>query len=365
MPKQFTTISQELFDKQSQSAISKNPLRKEVSLREVEVLSDDTIRVGDTNIPMNGDAFKGICKIVGLPVGFDKTFLGAFGHKARQALINRLKTAAQAKGNERLSLVVNPESKRIINIHPDPRNLVSNSTFLSMSSSMIDKYGLEVVDFTVSENGAVVINTMSPKNVWGIKGLEDEEFWGGIAFSNSATKGFQVSPFLHRLVCANGMIGTSFEENVKLIEMSPFQMERFWNSLNALADRGFRPLEFEEKVRLARNTKASLFELETAHNALRNASDAQHNELEAWVPLHTNRKAFQAHGIDTVMLNPSQKKGAKSGATVWDVINGVTHFATHDNGFKIDEFQRRVLQVQASQMLTKPYDMANIIASPF
>jgi hypothetical protein len=360
-----TTLSQELFDRKAKEAVAKTPIRKEVNLKEVEVVKDDLLRVGDINIPMSSDAFKGVCKAVGLPVGFDKTFSSAFGDKARQALVNRLKVAVQAKGNTYLSLVVNPEDKRIIGVQKDPRDLVSNQTFIDTSKRIIDKYGLGISDFSVSHDGSVVINTMSPKNAWGLEGLKDEDFYGGITFSNSPSHGYRVSPYLHRLICANGMIGTAFDETMSLGQMDGYSMEKFWTALNSLAERGFRPMEFEKRVRLAMNTPASLMELEAAHDSLRSVSDAQHKELEAWTPYHTTRARFHGHGIDTAMLSSGQKKGAKTGTTVWDLVNGITHFATHDNGFKVDDFSRRKLQVEASRLLVKPFDMANVIPSPF
>ena len=361
----FETISQSLFDSRAKEAILRTPLRKEVNLKDVEIIKNNVLRLGDKQIRMSNDAFKGICKIVGLPVGFDKTFSSAFGDKARQALVNRLKVAVQAKGATTLSLVVNPETREIIGIQKDPRDLISNQTFLDTTTSIIDKYGLEVNNFSVGSNGGLVINAASPKNSWGIQGLADEDFYGGISFTNNPDAGFRVSPFLHRLVCANGMIGTAFQETLALGQMDARSMENFWAQLNSLAERGFKPSMFDDKVRLAMNTNASLFELESAHDNLKFMSDADHKELEAWTPLHTTRTAFHNAKIDTILLSPAQKKCAKTGTSIWELVNGITHFATHDNSFKIDDYDRRRLQVQASQLLMKNYDMANIVASPF
>jgi len=152
---------------------------------------------------------------------------------------------------------------------------------------------------------------------------------------------------------------------LSLGQMDGFSMERFWSQLNQLAERGFRPANFENRIRLAMNTRASLFELETAHDWMRSLSDADHKELEAWVPLHNTRAKFHESRIDTISFSTAQKKGAKTGTSVWDLVNGVTHFATHDNGFKIDDYDRRRLQVEASRMLTKDFDMANFVPSPF
>jgi len=364
MPK-FETISQQLFDAKAKEAMDRTPIRREFGLKDIEVINNETLALDGRHVPMNGEAFKGLCKIIGLPVGFDRTFSEAFGDKARQQLVNRLKIASQAKGNTTVSLVLNPDTKKIVGVQADPKDLISNQTFVSTASDIINKYDLEVNNFSVNSDGGVAINASSPKNVWGLQGLKDEEFYGGISFTNSPNSGFQVSPYLQRLVCANGMIGRSFEESMKLGQMDGKSMEKFWKGLNELADRGFRPESFENKVRLAMETRASLAEMESAIYDLKAYSDADTKELEAWIPLVSTKAKFHLAGIDTNTFTGNQRKGAKTGTSVWDLINGITHFATHDNGFKIEDYDRRKLQVEASRLLTKNYDMANFVKSPF
>ena len=361
----FTSISQELFNQKAKEALDKTPLRREFPLKKVEVIDSETLNLDGTRVKMSTAAFSGICKVVGLPKGFDKTFTGAFGDKARQQLVNRLKVAAQAKGNSSVSLVLNPETKKVISINNKPEDAVSNQTFLDTSKSIIDKYSLEVSDFSIDHNGSLVINASSPKNVWGFDGLPEEDFFGGVSFTNSPDKGFQVSPFMYRLVCSNGMIGTSFEESHRLSGINPTGMEKFWGSLNSLAERGFRPMTFEQKLRHAINTPASFAEMEDVHSTLKSLSNADTRDLDPWIPLRETRARYHIAGIDTTTFSFAQKKGAKTGTSVWDLVNGITHFATHDNGFAIEDYDRRRLQVKAAQLMTKDFDMANIIQSPF
>ena len=57
---------------------------------------------------------------------------------------------------------------------------------------------------------------------------------------------------------------------------------------------------------------------------------------------------------------------ARTGTPVWDVINGVTHFATHNNGIKITDSDRSALQMEAGRILSKSkFDVQNLIKSPF
>ena len=159
----FTTLSQEVFNQRAEKAKEVNPFRKEVSLKEIEIQDSNTMLVSGVKIPMNTEAFKSVCKIVGLPVGFDKTFTASFGDKARQQLVNRLKLALQAKGSTTISLVVNPNSKEIIGANKDAHSTVSNQLFIDTAGRVIDKYGLDILDFSISKDGGVVINTASPK----------------------------------------------------------------------------------------------------------------------------------------------------------------------------------------------------------
>jgi len=364
MPK-YTTISQSEFDIKAKQSIALQPVRKEVSLKNIEVVNQNTLKVEDKLIPMSDQAFKDVCKSVGLPISFDKSYSNSFGDKARQQLINRLKVAKAAKGTTTVSLVVSPETKTILGVHKSTKDLISNDAFIKSASQIIDRYDLQVNNFSVSQEGAIVINTSSPKNNWDIAGLKDEHYFGGISFGNDSKNGYQVSPYLERLVCANGMIGRAFEETMKLESFSAMAMEDFFNEMEQLAKRGFKPSMFDEKVKRAIDTRASLFEMETIHSAMRDLSKIEFKELEAWVPLESTRAKYHLVGIDTVTMSKEQKRNAKTGTSVWDLLNGLTHYSTHDNGFAISDNDRRRLQVQAGGLLVKEFDMSNLVASPF
>ena len=68
----YTTLSQDLFDSTAKRAVEVQPIRKEVSLKNLEVINDKTISVEGMQIPMSNQAFKDTIKAVGLPVTFDK-----------------------------------------------------------------------------------------------------------------------------------------------------------------------------------------------------------------------------------------------------------------------------------------------------
>jgi hypothetical protein len=161
------------------------------------------------------------------------------------------------------------------------------------------------------------------------------------------------------------MVTRGFEEQYKLTRLDEAEMNRFMEHLQSLRHNSYQPFGFTDAVRLCANTNASLHEMEFAANAIRNVADVDYDMLQEWVPVKSTNQAFARIGVDTQILDAAKKKNAKTGTTVWDLINGITHFATHDNGIQLTDYDRRRLQVVAGQMLTKVPDMSNMVRTPF
>lgn len=365
----FENISQAEYNKRSEIALVHQPIRKEVSLQDIEVPREGVLVYKGNSLSLAEAAFKDLCKIVGLPIGFEKSFTKNFGEKARGMLISKLKIAAAAGKRHTVTLIVNPESKKIVAIHKSKNDLISHSAFLDTTTSLIDRYGLEVNNFTRNEDGSLIINTSSPDNHFGIEGLRDEDFFGGITFQNSLHGGFSVSPYLHRLVCSNGMIGNGFEETLKLGGLKPEMSEDFFVQLNQMAERKFKPMALEGMIKSAINTPASLYEMRGAYDLLCATSGygaPGDKSLEEWIPYKETILAFNDAKIPTFDFSDEQMKRAKTGTSIWDVVNGLTHFGTHDNGIKLTEDSRRKIQGNAGTLLTKKvFDMQNTVRSPF
>jgi hypothetical protein len=116
-----------------------------------------------------------------------------------------------------ITLVASPTSKMITGFLKLASEYISNSSFFEVANQVIDQHSLLVRDLSINpSSGSVTINCFNPNAEFSIGGLKDEFFQGGITLSNSLQKGMITSPYLNRLVCTNGMIGDSFQENYKL-----------------------------------------------------------------------------------------------------------------------------------------------------
>jgi hypothetical protein len=75
---------------------------------------------------------------------------------------------------------------------------------------------------------------------------------------------------------------------------------------------------------------------------------------------------LQAEGADGAKLTDAQKRSVRTGLKVWDVINGVTDFASHNYGYEKTANADRHLQLRAGDLLSRDFDTKNIILNqPF
>lgn len=364
------TLGSTIVSERAAAAIENQPLRKTVHLAEIELIDDGKIGYRGSHIKISKSGFGDLLKILKIPQAFIKRFGEMMTEKpeAKRQFINTIKNvmSSQGSGASKVTLVLSKKDRQIIAVHKTARNLISNAGFMDVVNRVIDDCNLDVVDFSVDGDGRVAVNTVDLKNQWDIKGLKDEVFSGGVSFTNNPKSGFIVSPYVSRLVCANGMMSRGFQEQFKLTSTDGDGMQKFFDDLSKMSKSGFKPSQFVERVEEAHRLKCSLAEMYSVKNAIKGvAKDITSEELESWVPVKTTENAYHRINVDTHLLRPGQLRNAKTNTTVWELINGLTHFATHDNGFEIDDYNRRSLQMTAGRLLADEHDMANFVRCPF
>lgn len=360
------TLSQQVYDTRMAHAISIQPVRKTVPLGDLRIINTGLIHIKDKPIAMNRKAFSQLAKILGVPIQFQGRVDKFFGEEATSQIVNKMKSALVQQGMSTITVVANPREKQIVGFLKRDSQFVSNSTFFGVANDIISDQNLLVRDFSIDgDNGGITINCFNPKAGFQIGDFKDEFFQGGITLSNSLDKGIIVSPYMNRLVCLNGMIGESFGESHKLKGLGPTYMQELRTHLDALEKRNYKPFAFEERVNKAMKTQCSYAELEAAAELVMGCSGAKVNEISGWVPIQETNTKYIDFGIIPSMMSAEKKKNAKTGTSVWDMVNGLTHFATHDNVFKVSEDDRRNIQKEAGKIMAGTYDMENIVISPF
>lgn len=362
------TLSQTAYDARKKVALDNEIMRKQISLSEFHIIDNETIEINGKRIQITPAAFQKILKRLRIPKAFAKRFQEGFGTKALKNLVAMMKTQKSSKNDQEVTLIVDPKERVITNVLPAGYASISNEGFLDFVERFISGYNLNVVNFGSDNQRGTVINTLTDNKIFQVPGMDDEVFNTGVTFRNTPDKGLQVTPFLDRLICANGWTSTAFSETFGLHQFTENSIKEFNEHMMQMANTGFQPMGIAETIQKANGTPASMKELQYAANSIMGyGKDVNYDYIQRYAPIERANVAYQNAGITPSEMTNKQMANAKSGMSVWDVVNGVTNFASNDERYGVNDMSRTNLMMKAGNMLLKKnYDMENIIdVDPF
>jgi len=352
--KEITTLSPTAFALRKDEAIRNEVMRKEISLSEFNVIDNTHIEVDGVKIELTAFAFKRLLGRLRIPTAFAKRFETGFGSDGLQQLVQMMKTMKSSKNDQTVTLLVDPREKKVTNILPAGYASISNEAFIDFAEGYINQYGLEVKDFGSDPSGGATINCVSPNSVFSVPGMSDEVFNTGVTFRNTPTRGLEVSPYLNRLVCSNGMSSTAFSETYGLHELTDKSISEFNEHMITMASTGFQPVGLADKIKAANNTDASIAEVQRAMSAMLSTDKKiDYEYMQRYLPINRVMKAYSDIGAEPSTFTTKQLQNAKSGLSIWEVVNGITNFASNDEKYNIDDHKTGNLMVSAGNLLMK------------
>lgn len=354
MAKSITTLSTEMFNQAKAEAVTNQLIRKEINLSEFNVVDNNHIQIDGVAIEVTDKAFGKLLGRLRIPKAFAKRFSEGFGNDGLRQLVQMMKTAKSSANDQTVTLLVDPSTRKITDILPAGYASISNESFFDFSTRYIDQYGLGVTHVSSSPYGGSQINCVSQNGMFHVPGMKDEVFQTGVTFRNTPTRGLEVSPYLSRLICTNGMTSTAFAENYGLHSLNDKSINEFNEHMIRMASTGFQPVGLADTIRKAHNTDASLAEMQKAVSSILSTDNrVDYDYIQRYIPIDRAMKAYDMAGADPNTFTQMQLKNAKSGMSVWDVVNGMTNFASNDQRYKIEDSKMGNLMVTAGNILTK------------
>ncbi len=356
----ITTLGAPLIEQKRSETLNSQAIRRTVAFADINIVDDKTIEYKGSRLSVSTDFFKQLLKMIGMSQTFAGKFESLFNTETKTAFINRIKDAmaSNAGGLSEVTLIVNPNTKSVIGLAKNATDMISNDRFLNVVDRILDQNGLEISNWSIDPmKGMVNINTFNPKAEFQVAGLNDEVFKGGVTFQNSPNGGFQVLPYVNRMWCTNGLTTAFAQEAYTLQSLDAGTMEKFFEQLNDLRKRNFAPSMFSDQVKQAIATPASISELQNGYYMIEKFAGER---TDNWIPLKENMNAYAKNGFE--FMSAAQMKGARSNTSIWDLVNGVNHFATHGNSIidtNMQDYDATRLMVQAGNIFGKPYDHAN------
>jgi|TARA_R110000796_G_scaffold95370_5_gene200549 hypothetical protein len=366
--KSITTLSQSAFDVKKAEAINNQLMRKEITLSEFNVVDNNHIDIDGVKIEVTDKAFGKLLGRLRIPKAFAKRFSDGFGSDGLRQLVSMMKSAKSSRNEQTVTLLVDPSTRKITDILPAGYASISQESFVDFASRYIDQYDLGVTHMGSDLYGGTQINCVSPQGMFNVPGMTNEVFNTGVTFRNTPTRGLEVSPYLERLICANGMTSTAFAENYGLHNLNDKSINEFNEHMIRMASTNFQPVGLADNIKKAHNTDASLAELQRAASSILSLDkNIDYNYIQKYIPVDRAMKAYADLGADPNTFTKPQMKNAKSGMSVWDVVNGMTNFASNDSKYSINEGKMGNLMVTAGNILCKKqYDTEGVLdINPF
>ena len=364
----LTTLSQSAFDVKKAEAINNQLMRKEITLSEFNVIDNNHIDVDGVKIEVTDKAFGKLFGRLRIPKAFAKRFSEGFGNDGLRQLITMMKSAKSSRNEQTVTLLVDPSTRKITDILPAGYASISQESFIDFASRYIDQYNLGVTHMGSSQYGGTQINCVAPQGMFNVPGMTNEVFNTGVTFRNTPTRGLEVSPYLERLICANGMTSTAFAENYGLHNLNDKNINEFNEHMIRMASTNFQPVGLADNIKKANNTDASLAEMQRAASSILSLDKkVDYDYVQKYIPVERAFKAYSQLGADPNTFTKAQMKNAKSGMSVWDLVNGMTNFASNDTKFNINEGKMGNLMVTAGNILCKKqYDTEGVLdINPF
>jgi len=361
------TISSRLYNQAKAKAIAEQPIRKEISLSEFNVVDNNHIEIDGMPIRLTDKAFGRLLGRLRIPKAFAQRFSSGFGTDGLRQLIEMMKAAKVSANDQTVTLLVDPQSRTIFDILPSGYASISNESFFDFTSRYIDQYGLGITHASSDPLMGAQINCVSESGLLQVPGLKNELFQTGVTFRNTPQNGLEVSPYLNRLVCTNG-ITTKTRETYGLHSLTDKSINEFNEHMLRLAASGFQPIGIGDTIRKAHSTNASLAEMQHAASAILGSNERiDYDYIQRYIPIERAMKAYTNVGADPATFTQAQLRNANSGMSVWDVINGMTNFASNDQRYRVDNHDMANIMVSAGKILAKgQYDTENLLqVDPF
>ena len=361
-----TLSSSQILNRQAETRNSQS-IRKTVSVREINLINDTTIEYQGKRLAITKDAFKSLMKLIGMSATFAKKFESLFNAETKAKFVNQMKNAMAAQLNE-ITIILSPATKKVVGFSKEATDMISHERFINLTNQIIDQNGFEVTNWgTDADKGSVTVNVFNPSAQFDLAelGLSNEVFTAGLTLKNSPFGGIQVMPYVNRLWCSNGLSTSMSQDTYSLNNLNPESMENFHQHMKQLRQKGFIPTNFANTVKLATETPASLWEMERAYNIVKPMTGAS---ADSWIPLNDNRSAYTKIGQNPEDFTAAQKKNARTDQSIWSLVNGITHVATHapeNLAFNMGDKESTEMMVKSGSIFGKEFDLGNTVRSPF
>lgn len=332
---------------------------KIVRLDQISQLEEDVFSVDGLDIKMTPRATKKLNTLIGTTNRQLRTVRNFSGGMGQSNFRNYLSVAISANEEKNIVILADPNSQVISNVIVPKVDFIPVDMFFDFAELFIEETHSVIEKMQHSLNGDMDIILYFKHQYPMIKSIADgEDFETNGFFLHWNGAKVEVGNYYTRLVCTNGQIEECRTAQSKIFSLQPESISSLLNfaKSDSLFKIGFS--HFEQKVKRAITTKASLNELHFVSDNLAGHSIGLPSQLvESLSGYEANKGMFERLGADV----RSYSSLMKTDSTIWTIYNKLTAFATHTELLEKSDIKRKAINNVAIKLLQKDYDIKNYI----
>ncbi len=324
---------------------SNYPLLKTVSAKSLSFVDHNVINADGLQLPFSVNALGQLHSALGIDLGKKSGIKSIEDSETRLSVKNLLlkSNSIDKKGNTKaVTLIASAKEPIIIGVSTKP--LVTAETYFKTFENVMNFDNFDIKQTWMDRMGFPHISVATNRNV-NFMGSEMEDFNTGLSLGVKMDSGLDMMTYLFRLICSNGATIRDFENNIN------FNSDDFYNALAISRGSDYVSPRLPQFIERAAKTKASLAEVKEAATLILNhtKNGLNYSELEQWNQYEKmNEKYKSIYGLRSI--NSKQSENILTDASVWDIVNGITDYASHEYGYIVD---RAMLQTAAFKFLMK------------
>lgn len=352
-----------------EEALKSEPTQMKVDLMDIEISEEGKLIIeGRKFKTADGVVEKQLMKqVLNINPTLQTQMGKGLGPKLMSKVVNLVKAGVTKNSKKNtLTVIGNMNTKEVTHIMPGNKDFMTNRHALDMfEKTMNVSPDLTLVNAIVNANGGFECSVQKNIEV----ALEDrnkkrivgEEFNPGYTFRNEPMHGMTVNHYVNRLVCGNGMTQRKIKGEFTTLDiLEEGAIRKFFESFLMMNSTNFIPGHFPEQVLKAMDSRISFQELLNARATMFRNSDLTDKDIQSFLPeFNSAVNKLASQGFDFTRCSETQLANYITSYNMWDVINRVTDFGSHDYGFNANFME---IQKDAGKLFGKDvYDTQNVL----
>lgn len=334
-------------------AIQNYPLFKTVPAGNLNYVDNDVLECDGLQMSFSQAAVNKMGRILKIPALGPNAFAKLESKELRLGLKNEiLKDYGKDKS---ITLLANRIQGRVTQVLE--KEIVSPDAYFDNFERIMNSDKFSIKEMNFDEYGLPSISVVGDKTL-NFNNSAAEDFNTGLTFAHNNEGDLSLMSYLFRIICSNGMIAKDLENDFV------FDSNDFYNKIVSLKNNNYISPKLNDYFLRAMTNKASLQEVKDAGKLILNRTlqGINYSEIEQWNQYEKLNKVYRDR-YNVGGFNEMQRKQILTDVSLWDLVNGITDFASHDYGYKVN---RTDLQIEAYGFLMRnKIDALNVLPTPF